>query len=218
MGKILNVLLILVTFYCVIRVFICDSFVVSGASMEPIFHDGQRVLAFKPGIGARIYTKYDFSETVLHSFRMPGFKRLKRGDIAVFNHPYGIYQDEINFRINHVLIKRCAGAPGDTVLVEGIDPFVVPRRGDRIILDSCTRNQFRNQIEFETGKKMSLRGNGTIILEDEPVTDYLFTSDWYYFIGDNLSVSQDSRHFGLVPESFIVGRVNGGGTKEDFDY
>lgn len=193
--------------YGMCRVFICDSFIVSGPSMEPSFHDGQRIWAFKIGIGARIYTRYDFSDPNLHSFRLPGIRRLRKGDIAVFNYPYGANPNDISFKINYVLIKRCSGGPGDTVLVNSYEKCYVPGRGDVVSLDSCLIRHYRNQIEFETGKRIDVKENGIILLDGEPIKEYQFVSDWYFFIGDNLAFSRDSRLFGLVPESYIVGRV-----------
>ncbi len=184
-----------VALYFTTRIFICDSFIVSGPSMEPTFNDRERVMAFKTGIGARIYTKYNFADPKLHSFRMPGLRKLRRGDVAVFNYPYGAYPGTISFKINYVLIKRCAGAPGDTVQLDGLEPCYVPARGDRIILDSANVVRYSRQIEFETGMPPEVGGEHT------------FSTDWFFFIGDNFKHSRDSRHFGLVPESYIVGRV-----------
>lgn len=192
---------------CFIRVFICDTFMVSGPSMEPTYHDGQRVYAFKIGIGARIYTRYDFSNPELHSFRMPGIRRLRKGDIAIFNHPYGVNNKGISFKINYVLIKRCAGVPGDTVQVNLSEKCFVPGRGDSIILDSCTFRQYLHQIEFETGKKLTTDDNRAYYLGGISIKEYQFLSDWFFFIGDNAALSRDSRQFGLVPESYIIGRV-----------
>lgn len=115
--------------------------------------------------------------------------------MTVFNYPYGVYPEKISFKINYVLIKRCAGAPGDTVRFESMEPCYVPARGDRIRLDSANVARYRRQIEFETGMPVEVGG------------EHIFTTNWYYFIGDNFKHSRDSRHFGLVPESYIVGRV-----------
>ena len=85
-----------------------------------IFPTRDHVLVSKLLIGARIYTKYDFSDPVMESFRMPGLRRVRPGDVAVFNYPYGRDGDRIEFRINYVYAKRCIGCPGDTVrIVDG---------------------------------------------------------------------------------------------------
>ena len=163
--------------------------------MEPNYHDGQRILAFKIGCGARIYTNYDFTDPRLGAFRLPGLRPIRKGDVVVFNHPYGVSEDSISFKINYVLIKRCAGAPGDSVSLAGREPIYVPRKGDVVRLDSTALRKYRPQIMYETD-----------ICPAEG-DEYVFKSNWYYFLGDNVSLSLDSRQFGLVPESYIVGRV-----------
>ena len=44
-------------------------------------------------------------------------RKLRVGDVAVFNCPYGLGGDSIAFKINHVYCKRCWGVPGDTMLI-----------------------------------------------------------------------------------------------------
>jgi signal peptidase I len=38
--------------------------------------------------------------------------------------------------------------------------------------------------------------------------NYEFKTDWYFFAGDNVLNSRDSRYFGLVPEEYIIGIVS----------
>jgi len=71
----------------------------------------------------------------LPSFRLPGFSRVKNGDVVVFNYPPRL-PGEPNYptdlKTNY--IKRCIGIPGDVVEIrdEAIQvngkPLVVPRR------------------------------------------------------------------------------------------
>ena len=62
-------------------------------------------------------------------------------------------------------------------------------------LEEAAVRKYRPQIMYETDGRPA---------EGE---EYTFKSNWYYFLGDNASLSLDSRGFGLVPESYIVGRV-----------
>lgn len=101
----------------IIPVFLSDRFTISGDSMLPALHDGQRVIVNKLLMGARIYTKYDFSDPVMESFRMPGLRKVRPGDIIIFNYPYPDTTGMIHFRINYVYAKRCIGGPGDTVSI-----------------------------------------------------------------------------------------------------
>lgn len=100
-------------------IFVCDTFLVNGVSMEPTLRTGQRVLVDKVRFGARIYTKFDFDTTFLSCFRTPGLGRIKVGDVVAFNYPLGHDRYRIEFKINYVYLKRCLGCPGDTVEIRG---------------------------------------------------------------------------------------------------
>ena len=122
LGKILGMLMLaaIAAFWVpyIVRALFCDQFVVPSDSMLPTLAPGDRILVNKLIVGARIYKKFDFSEgAALHSFRLPGFRKVRVNDIVVFNVPQGYDRDKIEFRINYVYAKRCIGTPGDSVSI-----------------------------------------------------------------------------------------------------
>jgi signal peptidase I len=123
---------------------------------------------------------------------MPGARAIRPGDVLVFNYPNGYGGDKIEFKINLVYSKRCVGTPGDTVNVTDAKLYV-PAKGDTIQLDSLARKTYARVIEYEAGL------SGT--LPDE----WIFSENYYFVVGDNLDNSSDSRHWGFVPEEFIIG-------------
>ncbi|MBE6251053.1 MAG: signal peptidase I [Bacteroidales bacterium] len=119
---------ILLVISLLVRVFICDTFIVRGSSMEPTLFDGERVCVNKLTLGARIYTDFNFDSPELKCFRMPGLREANVGDIVVINDPYFRCRDSITFTINRVYVKRCYGCPGDTIkIVDG--HYVHPQNG-----------------------------------------------------------------------------------------
>lgn len=46
-----------------------------------------------------------------------------------------------------------------------------------------------------------------IFIGESVVEYYEFQSNWYFFGGDNVLNSKDSRNFGLVPQEYIIGVV-----------
>lgn len=125
--------------YCIIRILICDSFVIRGSSMEPTFHNGQKVRVFKPLIGPRIYTCFKFGEgRPLECIRLKGVRRLRPGDIAVFNSPEGQGAGRIGFKLNYVYAKRCLGVAGDTIWIKDSKFFCSGRTG-HIVPESSER-------------------------------------------------------------------------------
>lgn len=118
LNRILLTFITVVTIAILTPVLILDIFTVSGDSMRPTLRNGERVMVNKLLFGARIYTKFNFKSTELESFRMPGLRDIRPGDILIFNSPYPDSSGKIHFRINRVLAKRCIGTPGDTVSIK----------------------------------------------------------------------------------------------------
>ncbi len=237
---------------------VCDRFGINGISMEPTLHSGEHVMVNKLLMGARIYTKYDFDDPQMECFRMPGLRRMRVGDIAVFNMPRGRGRAKIEFKINYVYAKRCIGVPGDTVsivngyyrnsrcpsrtigpearqrilaehddgtlLEMGIDmktnfhpedtvwtlknfgPLYIPKRGGIVAVTPENLKLYERAIEYETGM-LPVAEADMVRLGKEPLDNYEFRENWYFFGGDNVLNSQDSRYFGFIPEDYIVGIV-----------
>jgi signal peptidase I len=88
-GEILRFALIAVIIVLPIRFFIAQPFIVSGASMEPTFHNGQYLIVDQ--------LSYHMDDPL-------------RGDVVIFKYP----KDPSKY-----FIKRLIGVPGDTVSVNG---------------------------------------------------------------------------------------------------
>lgn len=100
-----------------VRIFLCDSFIIPTESMEPTLKPGDRIYVNKTIYGARIYTDFHFTQEgqKLKAFRTKGLRDLRRNDIVVFNMPNQEWQ--IKFTINYVYCKRCIGLPGDSISI-----------------------------------------------------------------------------------------------------
>lgn len=249
--------LLFVIFGLIVRVFLFDSFIVRGNSMNPTFSDGEKVYVNKLIFGARLYIDFDINSSELHSVRTYGFRNIKVGDIVVFNYPYGRIRDTISFKINYVYLKRCFAIPGDmlwvkngmyinsntsghigdiyyqeqlklypdsliykedsktdiTILnwdngwnIKNWGPIYIPGKGDRVTLSVDNFNLYAKLILYETGL-MPQMVEDKIFIGGSVIDYYEFQSNWYFFGGDNVLNSKDSRNFGLVPEEYIIGVV-----------
>lgn len=158
--------------------------------MEPTFYSGDKVLVNK----------------LRHTAN-----RISVGEVIVFYRPLDYDAGLTGKNKNHILIKRCVAVPGDTVSVSediGQSCLYVPCNGDTLTVDSLSLNQYAGSIFFETGIKPQIV-DGSVYVGDDIVKEYVFKGNWYYVWGDNIDHSVDSRHFGLVPEEFIIGVVIG---------
>lgn len=88
--------------------------------------------------------------------------------------------------------------------IKDFGPYYIPRKGDLITLNKESAFLYRRMIEFESGKTVRTR-NENVYLNGVLTNEYRFSNNYYFFGGDNVLNSRDSRHFGLVPESFIIG-------------
>ena len=109
------------------------------------------------------------------------FSPPQRGDIVVLELPQETSRD---------LIKRVIGLPGDTVDISGTQPTITIYNSQ--YPDGCVLNEpYVDPANY--GGPTDIR----VTLGD----------DQYYVLGDNRDVSADSRTWGILPGSDIVGRV-----------
>lgn len=106
------------------------------------------------------------------------FKPMERGDVVVFNSPK-------NPNIEY--IKRIIGLPGDKIMVKNGEVYV----NDQIL------------PETYISAKTNLWDSG-FLKEGEPI---IVPDDYLFVMGDNRPRSSDSREFGPIPISSLVGVV-----------
>jgi signal peptidase I len=239
------------------KVFCIASFKIPSYSMLPALTEGDFVMVNKLAMGARVYRSLRVEAGKrAETFRMPGFSRVKRNDVLVFNRPFGSNSREMELAPDVFFIKRCVAVPGDTLSIQNgfyrlrnstdsvgncrnqerlshtadsnfpkdvfrcfpkdspyhywtmknFGELYVPRRGDRLRLDSVNIYLYRKIIEYETQEKTSIIG-GAVMLNGKRLESYCFGTNYYFMAGDNVFDSQDSRYWGLLPEEFIVGKA-----------
>ena len=90
-------------------------FVVPTGSMEPTLIPGDRILVNKWVMGARVFDVWDSMEgKEVEIHRLPGYGKIERNDVIVFNFPPHHRGDSIGMDILAYYVKRCVALPGDT--------------------------------------------------------------------------------------------------------
>ena len=141
-------------------------------SMEPNFHEGQRVLVSKLD---SIWSSLVISTAHAADTRRSSPFALQHGQVVVFFKTPSRDQD--------ALIKRTIGLPGDTVEL---------RDGAVLINGVLLDEPYVNGAQTFCGNYC------------QPFT---LGPDEYFLMGDNRVNSLDSRSFGPIPASQLVGRV-----------
>lgn len=85
-------------------------------------------------------------------------------------------------------------------------PIYVPRKNDKLAINSQNIKYYKKIIEYETKKDISIHGS-LISLNEQVINWYVFKSNYYFMAGDCVMDSYDSRYWGLLPEDNIVGKA-----------
>jgi len=115
---------------------------------------------------------------------------VSRGDIVVFSRP--VAENCGGPEVND-LVKRVIGLPGDTVTLAGGHVYIDGRKLDESWLPASEQGQTQ---PGPPGNSANLQQAFTV-----PANDY-------YVMGDNRTFSCDSRYWGPIAESTIVGKVD----------
>jgi signal peptidase I len=178
----------------VLRAFVAEPFLIPSASMQPNLREGDLILVTKFDYGLRL--------PVIDAKIVPT-GRPQRGDVMVFRYPGTSATDPAR---GTDFIKRVVGVPGDVVAVQG----------NRITLNGQAVGYTRlapDETRAEQSLLEQLPGHPHAILE-LPLQRRGAPRRWtvaegeYFVMGDNRDHSLDSRVWGFVPESHLVGRAS----------
>ena len=172
----------LVVFF-IVKSYVIEGYEVQGPSMLPTLQDGERILVLK--------LPHELSKY------FGGIEALKPGDIVVFDSPV-----EADKRyVKRVVAKGAPAASGKTVAAKqdtGNDPKA--NKGVRVLFDrgSVYVNNKRLEEKYLPPEARTA---------DERSEEAYLQSGTYYVMGDNRGVSKDSRSFGPIEDSRVIGRA-----------
>lgn len=153
LDKILNLFLMLCVvalIWIFLQVLCIATFKIPSDSMEPTLLAGDKTLVNKGVMGGRLFNVWGALEGKdIHIYRLPGFGKLKRNDVIVFNFPYHKQRwDSIAFDVMKYYVKRCVALPGDTFeikdaryKVRGKDTYLGNVKAQETLIDLVKRGK-----------------------------------------------------------------------------
>jgi len=184
-------MLVIGLFAVVIRSFVIAPFVIPSSSMVPTLLVGDYLFVSRFNYGLRIpFTDIQFLAS-----------QATRGDVVVFDYPEDRSKD---------YIKRVVGVPGDKIVYEDNMLYVNGQKmplkeegmytyflGDNSSDVSAKYTEKLFDIEHSVLRKsFSIRDGEWVVPEG-----------YYFMMGDNRNNSRDSRFWGFVPQSYLVGKA-----------
>jgi len=145
--------------------------------------------------GSSMFPTYSNEDVIYIDLITPKFSEYRRGEVVVVKAPTETSSSTETAK-KTLFIKRVVGVPGDTIVLDDGNVFIYNAQfSEGIKLDESS---YLNET-IRTCK-------GIRICDKNQYDKKILGADEYYIMGDNRMNSTDSRYFGIMKKSEIIGR------------
>jgi len=220
--RFLGILLIIVFATWLFKAVLFSVYYIPSGSMLPTLHVGDYVLVTKFPYNLRTPEYYPLTAVPFPYYATDGLGQVRRGDIVVFDLP--LFPAKVHPSEREDYIKRVVGLPGDTLILSKSRYYLqqnnfsaiskdlsdialpIPKRGAWIELADSTK-RFWESILIRDGNSLEYDSLDNVLVNGMKKSEYQLRQNYYFVQGDNRRFSADSRSWGLVPESYLIGRA-----------
>ncbi|MRX70073.1 signal peptidase I [Flavobacterium resistens] len=90
--------------------------------------------------------------------------------------------------------------------LDDMGPIVIPKKGMKVQLNPDSYLLYEKMINMFEKSKITEK-NGAYFIDGKSAKTYRFKQNYYFMMGDNRKGTHDSRLWGFLPESNIIGKV-----------
>ncbi len=89
---------------------------------------------------------------------------------------------------------------------DNFGPITLPYKGYSVSLTTRNLDEWLYPLIYHERVNVDMR-NDSVFIDGKFTRDYIFTYDYYFLLGDNRHNTSDSRLWGMVPETHMIGRA-----------
>ncbi|MCX7862989.1 MAG: signal peptidase I [Bacteroidales bacterium] len=86
-------------------------------------------------------------------------------------------------------------------------PLYIPKKGQTLPLTKENIYYFKDIIQKYEYNSLKIINDSTFIINDKPASTYTFRYNYYFVLDDNRDQAMDSRYWGFLPETHIIGKA-----------
>ncbi|WP_282747736.1 signal peptidase I [Paraprevotella xylaniphila] len=182
---------------------------------RPVFMAGDRVAMNRIAYGLRLSPMRWWGDVRWWAEPVP------RGDWVAFNDPSAGEDDERFIDERDVFVGFCYAVPGDSLWIDSLGkvyracPRVgrpcrvveLPRKNAYVTLTPDNMQWYCRMINLHEGVHAAII-HDSLCVSGHFVSSFRFTHDYYWMSSANERNHADSRTFGFVPDTYIIGRLS----------